>query len=147
MSICNQHIYLSYTNEKQFSSSVNDTIILWIMASTYECQLEIVDWWSTRIAPALTIKSWTMHVTFDLSTWRCYTTYHLLMGAFCALHEYNPWNRQWATEWTPHAGRWTDGLWTPHEDRWTDGWKGGVEQIKNTSLCEGYNDKVVNIND
>ena len=55
-------------------------------------------WWSTR-KPQPTAQIW-MSVTL-----KWYTTHCPLMGCICATYEYNPWNRQQATERTQHTGR------------------------------------------
>ena len=44
-------------------------------------------------------------LTFDLLTWKWYLTHCYPMGCICITYEYNPWNRQWATEQTEHAGQ------------------------------------------
>ena len=60
----------------------------------WTAKLEIVDWWFTRIH-TLTAKigMTCVTLTFDLLTWKWYTTLGPLMGCICDKYEYNnPWN-------------------------------------------------------
>ena len=68
--------------------------------------MDIVVWWSTRISSARTAKFRTTCLTLIFNVLTCiwYVTHRSLIGCICATYEHNPWNRQWATERTWHAG-------------------------------------------